>query len=333
METKIDQVKYSDVTIVNYHYVREINNSSFKKIKGLELNLFIEQIKYFKKYYNIITIEELINSTENKVKLPSKALLLTFDDGYSDHFNNVFPILKKYKIQGSFYIPGKAVKEHKVLDVNKIHFILASKLSVKSIIEDIKMLLIRYKKQYNLKDFNFYYNKLATGARWDSPEIIFIKRLLQVELVEELRLIMVDFLFQKYVNLVEDDFAKSLYLDENQIKIMIKNGMHIGVHGYNHYWWNKLNLDDLEKEIDLSLEFLKSLGQDISNWTAAYPYGSYSKKVEKLLKKKKCSLAFTSENGIANNLFKNKLAMKRLDTNDFPTDQNALTNDWFNKSR
>ena len=47
-----------------------------------------------------------------------------------------------------------------------------------------------------------------------------------------------------------------------EIKIMLKSGMHIGCHGYNHYWWNKLSLSDLEQEIDLSLHFLKNLGLD-----------------------------------------------------------------------
>ena len=108
--------------------------------------------------------------------------------------------------------------------------------------------------------------------------------------------------------------------------------MHIGCHGYNHYWWDKLKFNDLVKEIDSSIEFLISLGVNINNWTAAYPYGSYNKKVLKLLKNKKCSLAFTTELGIANNLLENKFLMKRLDTNDIPIKYNSLTNDWYNKS-
>jgi peptidoglycan/xylan/chitin deacetylase (PgdA/CDA1 family) len=333
MEIKIDQVSFSDVTVVMYHYVRHIKKSSYKNIKGLETKSFINQIKYLRKNYNIIRIEDLIDSIKNKSQLPSKALLLTFDDGYSDHFHNVFPVLKKFNIQGSFYIPAKAIIDHQVLDVNKIHFILASEINTIKLIDDIKKLLLKYKSKFNLKDFNYYFKKLAIKNRWDTPNVIFIKRLLQVELVEELRLLIVDFLFKKYVGIKESDFAKELYLNQDQIKIMLKSGMHIGCHGYNHYWWNKLDLIDLEKEINLSLYFLKNLGVDISNWTAAYPYGAYNQEVVKLLNDKKCSLAFTTDVGIANNSFKNKLRMKRLDTNDFPTDLNSLPNEWFKKSK
>ena len=332
METKIDQVSYSDVTVIMYHYVRGIKNSSYKNIKGLETRYFSEQIKYLCKNYNIIRIEELIESIENNLKLPSKALLLTFDDGYYDHFKNVFPILKEHNVQGSFYIPAKAIIDHKVLDVNKIHFILASQTNYKKIIDDIKELLNKYKFEFNLEDFNYYYKKLAFKNRWDNPNVIFIKRLLQVELNENLRLLMVDYLFKKYVGVSEAEFSKKLYMNKDQIKMMLKSGMHIGCHGYNHYWWNKLNLNELEDEIDLSLDFLKNIGVDISNWTAAYPYGSYNKDVIKLLEFKKCRLAFSTDLGIANNLYDQRLLMKRLDTNDIPTDSNSVINEWFKKS-
>ena len=136
------------------------------------------------------------------------------------------------------------------------------------------------------ENFDYYYRKLAIPNRFDTAEVIFIKRLLQVELKEDIRERIVDSLFKKYIKSSESDFAKELYLNEIQIKEMLSNGMHIGSHGYNHYWWNKLKAKELEEEIDLSLSFLDQLGVNLNNWTAAYPYGSHSIAVEKLLEKK-----------------------------------------------
>jgi len=307
-----------------YHYVREIKNSAFPEIKGLETKAFREQILYLKKHYQFVTTEEVIESVYNYKKLPSNAVLLTFDDGYVDHFTNVFPILMEFGIQGSFYIPAKIIKENKVLDVNKIHFILASAMDKNEIINDIKHLLLKYKASDNLKNFNYYYNKLAIKSRFDNAEVIFIKRLLQVELVEKVRMKIVDFLFNKYLKVSESDFAKKLYLNESQIKEMLNHGMHIGCHGYNHNWWNKMTPKELEKDIDLSLDFLKELGVNLTNWTASYPYGSYSNSVLQLLEKKKCRLAFTTEVGKAKITFKKKLLLERLDTNDITKYQNSI---------
>jgi len=321
----------NNLTIVMYHYVRDLKNSRYPEIKGLDINLFKEQINYIRKNYYVITMEEVIYSIDNKVKIPSKSALLTFDDAYSDHYNNVFPILNKYKLQGSFFVPSKAISEHTVLDVNKVHFILASVDNKEDILNYLKELLKSYKKEYELESFDYYYKKLAQPLRFDTKDVIFIKRLLQVELVEELRLKIVDALFRKYISISENIFSRELYMNEEQLKDMLRSGHHIGNHGYSHYWWDSLNKQKMSKELDLSISFLKKLGVDMNNWTACYPYGSYDNQSIEMLDKRGCKLAVTTEVDIATTFKNKRFLMPRLDTNDLPRDQNAETNDWHNK--
>ena len=42
------------LTIIMYHYVREIKGSQFPKIKGLEFEGFKRQLDYLEKHYNLI---------------------------------------------------------------------------------------------------------------------------------------------------------------------------------------------------------------------------------------------------------------------------------------
>lgn len=314
-----------------YHYVRDLKNSRFPGIKGLDLDLFIEQICYLKKHYHIITMEEVIYSIENQVKIPKKSVLLTFDDAYSDHYINVFPILDKYKLRGSFYTPSKAITEHTVLDVNKIHFILASAQDISDIISDLKHLLKYYKKDYELEDFDYYYKKLTCIDNYDSKEVVFIKRLLQVELKEKLRIKITDILFEKYVGLSESSFSRELYMNEEQLKHMLRSGQHIGNHGYNHYWWNSLTKEEMSKELDLSIAFLNKIGVDMNNWTACYPYGSYDDQSIEMLEKRGCKLAVTTEVDIATTSKRTRFLMPRLDTNDIPKGRDEETNEWYKK--
>ena len=95
-----------------YHYVRDLENSRYPSIKGLSTTHFVKQIEYLHSIYNIVSMEEVIDSIENNSKLPSNAVVLTFDDGYVDHYLNAFPVLDRLGIQGSFYIPVKPVLEH-----------------------------------------------------------------------------------------------------------------------------------------------------------------------------------------------------------------------------
>ncbi len=322
----------SKVTIVMYHYVRDLINSRFPEIKGLDISLFKEQVAYLKKNYRFISMEQLIDSIDNGTSLPEKAVLLTFDDAYIDHYTQVLPVLVENKIQGSFYAPVKAVTEHVVLDVNKIHFILASCTNKKNLVNDLFELLDKYRCSYNLESNAYYYQKLAIADRFDTADVIFIKRLLQVGLEEELRRKITNLLFRKYIGISESAFSRELYMSVDQLKMMKQFGMHIGAHGYDHYWLDSLSKENQEIEISKSITFLKSIGVDADYWTMCYPYGAYNEDTLNILAKFKCKLALSVNTDVADLDTENRYALSRLDTNDLPKDQHVFTDDWFIKA-
>jgi len=285
--------KSKRVTIVMYHYVRELNHSRYKDIKGLDFFLFREQIGYLKKHYQFITMEMLIDAFDNDTALPTKSVLLTFDDAYCDHFRYVFPLLNEQNLQGSFFPNVKAITEHIVLDVNKIHFILASVKDKSIILEKVKKKIRKYRKEYNLKSDLYYFEKLAHPSRYDSADVVFIKRILQVELEESIRKKITNELFEEFVGISEDTFSRELYMDIDQLKCMRRNGMYIGSHGYDHYYLSTLNRNDQEHEIKKSIQFLENVGCDPNSWTMCYPYGNYNETTIELLKKYNCKLALT----------------------------------------
>ena len=100
----------SHLSIVMYHYVRPIENSEYPGIKGLEFDLFRQQIQFFKENFHAVTMEQVIDSLGGKCELPENPILLTFDDGYIDHYQYVFPVLKEYGMQGSFFVPSGILK-------------------------------------------------------------------------------------------------------------------------------------------------------------------------------------------------------------------------------
>ena len=314
-----------------YHYVRDLQNSRYPRIKGLDINLFKGQINYLRKNYHVISMEEIIYSIENKTKIPDKSVLLTFDDAYADHYENVFPILDKYNLQGSFFTPSKAITEHRVLDVNKIHFIISAVEDELILLNDVKQSIISFQREYQLEDFDFYYKKLAWESRMDTKNIIFIKRLLQVELIEELRIKILDVLFEKYIGISESSFSRELYMNEDQLKHLVRSGQHVGNHGHNHFWWNNLSKDEMDQELDLSISFLKRIGVDMNNWTASYPYGSYDDQSIRMLEDRGCKLAVTTDVDIATTNESARFVMPRLDTNDVPKNENEKPNFWYEK--
>ncbi len=326
--------KSSRLTVVMYHYVRDLKNSRYPEIKGCDIRLFKEQIQFLKKYYHFVTVEEVLDAYYSNKSLPDHSVMLTFDDAYKDHFEYVFPVLEHEKIQGAFYPPVKAVTEHTVLDVNKIHFILASTPVEKfdKLLNEIKLQLDKYREEYQLESYDYYFNKLAIANRFDPKEVIFVKRLLQVELKEEFRKKITDDIFVKVVGIEESAFSRELYMSIDQIKCMVDCGMHIGSHGYDHYWLSSLPKEKQEFEIAKSIEFIGNVGGDPQNWTICYPYGDYNQDTIDLLKQHGCKMGLCTKvdvatlgNDIPDSIFK----LPRLDVNDLPKDANAEPNKWY----
>ena len=328
----------NDLTIIMYHYVRDLKHSRFPEIKGLDVEVFKEQISYLEKNYHFVTAEQVIAAFKKEENLPSKAVLLTFDDAYIDHYTNVFPILEHKKIQGCFYPPVKAITEHSVLDVNKVHFILAAtpKDQFGHLLEKIKQMLILYQEEYQLNTYDYYFEKLAVANRFDPKEVIFVKRLLQVELPEKLRNIITKQLFTEAVKMEEEVFSRELYMNKDQMRCMVDCGMHVGSHGYDHYWLGSLPKDKQNEEIQQAIHFIQEIGGDINNWTMCYPYGNYNDDTIDILKHNGCQFGLTTRVDLASidstetdAIFK----LPRLDTNDIPKQTDAPTNEWFQKAK
>jgi peptidoglycan/xylan/chitin deacetylase (PgdA/CDA1 family) len=320
------------LTVLMYHYVRDLKNSNYPEIKGLDISDFIEQVRYIKRHYNFISMEQLIDSIYNDDKLPPKAVLMTFDDAYKDHYDYVFPVLLKNNISGAFYTPVKAITEHKVLDVNKIHFILASTDNMTMVINSIFEELDNYRIEYQLEANKFYYKKYAVATRFDNAQVVFIKRILQFGLQKDLRIKIVDKLFKQFVKIEEHTFSKELYMNPVNIKEMLAAGMHIGSHGYDHYWLNSLDRNEQENEINKSLDFLTKIGVNTNFLTMCYPYGVYNGITKELLEIYNFKAAFTTNVDIATTSYSSRFEISRLDTNDLPKSEFHVPNEWFNKA-
>lgn len=304
--------------IVMYHYVRPLRQSQHPQIKGLELERFERQIRYFKDNFNIITASQMISCVYHGTSIPDNAILLTFDDGLKDHHRHVFPILEKEKIQGLFFPPVRPIEENSILDVHKIHFILAKCQDVILLRNVIFEFIHKRKTQFNLLEPEAYYEKLAIPNRFDSGEIIFIKRILQRELPKELREEIVDYLFKKYVTEDEEEFSKDLYLSKKEINEMLESGMFFGSHGYSHEWLSNLSNEELSNELEICARFQTQLEKDREKWIMCYPYGDHNQNVIKRIKETGYKIGLTTVVGDAVLKEENAYILKRYDTNDFP---------------
>lgn len=302
-----------------YHYTRDLVHSRYPGIKGLDVSSFRRQLEFFKQHFNVVRMEDVINAVQNQKngELPEKPLLLTFDDGYIDNFTFAFPLLEEFGFQGSFFIPGKTFSTHQLLDVNKIHYILAA-ADINLLLQDVFERLNYYRGlEYPIQPHEELFQKYAVENRFDSKETIFVKRILQTVLPEKLRNKISSDLFEKYVGISEEKLAYELYMNADQIRMMKRHGMFIGLHGYDHYWLGNLPKDEMMSDVDNAMEALREF-IDKKAWVMNYPYGSYNQDVVQYVKSKGAVLGLTTEVRVAEIRVDNRFTLPRLDCNDFP---------------
>lgn len=300
-----------------YHYTRDLKHSRYPGIKGLDIDLFRRQMEFFKANCNVIRMEQVIEAIHSGDNLPENAVLLTFDDGYIDNYTVALPVLDEFGFQASFFIPGKTFTTHQLLDVNKIHYILAN-ADIYNLVEDVKKEMDKYRGvEFDYAPTDELYEKYAIAGKYDNRESVFVKRMLQTVLPERLRNIISSNLFKKYVGVTEEQLAYELYMTPEQIRMLKKHGMFIGIHGYDHYWLGNLKKEkmqeDIKKALDVMDEFI-----DRKGWVMNYPYGNFNTEVMEFIRENGACAGLTTEVRIADLEKDDVLTLPRLDCNDFP---------------
>ncbi len=104
------------VPILMYHYVGAIPPDADKYRVDLTVSLdaFETQMDYLAiNGYHPIRVSDLANHLLNGDPLPEKPIILTFDDGYTDIYANVFPVLRNKKSPATFFVITEFVDENR----------------------------------------------------------------------------------------------------------------------------------------------------------------------------------------------------------------------------
>lgn len=92
-----------------YHYLSEPPPGADRYRRDLSVSpeVFEQHLAYLKKEgYQTISLDDLIYYLAQGRPLPAgdKSILITFDDGYVDNYDNAFPLLQKYGFTGVFFV-------------------------------------------------------------------------------------------------------------------------------------------------------------------------------------------------------------------------------------
>ncbi len=155
-------LKYNNqsVPVLYYH--------SIEYEKGNELRLpkekFREQMKFLKENgYTTLTMNELYDFLAHDKPVPDKSVVITFDDGYRDNYENAFPILKEFGFKATIFIITSTIdKEEDFLTSNQLKEMERYGIDIEShTVNHDKLDRLSYDKQlYTLKNSKEFLEKL-----------------------------------------------------------------------------------------------------------------------------------------------------------------------------
>ena len=88
------------ILVLNYHKVDFYNDPL-----SVTPPEFEQQMSYFKTYnFHVVSLDQIYDYLQNGTPLPTKPVVITFDDGYFDNYTYAYPILKKYKYPATIFV-------------------------------------------------------------------------------------------------------------------------------------------------------------------------------------------------------------------------------------
>jgi peptidoglycan/xylan/chitin deacetylase (PgdA/CDA1 family) len=274
------------ILILAYHAISDFPNY-LDMFMGV--SKFSSQIRYLKTHYQVIGIDEAVNLIASQTLFHEDKIVITFDDGYQDNFENGYPLLREHGLPAAIFLATQS------LDSGLPTFVFSVALILEHTSRDVLDLREYGLKQYRLDDrrskeetlfaIDDYCRKLKDSEKTEFCHV----------LVEKLGP------FSAGMNILEGRM-----LPWNKVKEMSDNGITFGAHTATHPFLSNLTAEEMEKEIAHSKRTIEEMiGKPVLFF--AYPYGgreSINTAAVKVVKESGFKAAFV--------LFRNKMARDNM---------------------
>lgn len=288
--------KKREFIIVLYHKIFDSQKDAEKKRLlggGVFTNTFCRQLRYLKKNFNIVAMDDVIQFVEGRKLIPPNSLAITFDDGTKDNFQNALPILEKENVRATFFLNTANILHRDLLWIHKRKYI---------------------ENDQGADALINFFNQLYPELKVDKGDWLALKRNLKYILNQNDRTAFLNKAFESLLpKLRPMEVAEEIYLTWDEIGAMSCSGLTIGGHSRSHPVLSREDESVVRQEvIGNKLDLEKNIGQKVDFF--AYPFGeetSFNNEVISILKEAGYRCAMTNIPG-TNNCFSDPFRLKRI---------------------
>lgn len=300
---------------VMYHYVRPGPRGE-PFLRYLDLGDFRRQLDELARQRRFLSREDFLAAMDSDSGVASSdGVVLTFDDGLSDHLDYVVPELVRRGIWGIFYVPTGQYTNGRWLLVHRVHRLLAE-VGATTVSRRLQNLVTAD----DLDTGGAPTGGFAYRGHANEPDATQVKRLLNYQVRPDRAVALIDLLTNELLG--GDLPVEDRYIPLKRLTELTAAGMTVGSHGVSHRVLARLSAAEQEAEIAESFDVLDSVMGPAHPRTFCYPYGgrdTFSAETSELLERYGCRFSFTAEpREIDNADLRHPQALPRLDCNRLP---------------
>ncbi len=270
------------LTVLNYHRIDDPHQKDFDSFSpnvSASPEEFNRQMDYLARWFNVVSLQDVINWLDGRQTLPPYATLITFDDGYLDNYINAYPILRQHNFPAVIYLTTGHI------DTDTPFY------------WDIAAYCFFHTKADHVLFPNNTERLWKNSGERDKVShnwIEFMKALPEIQKQN-----WVSNLPNQLNVSIPHDYFRKLMMNWDQVREMHNNGIEFGGHTVNHPILTRIPPNQARIEIEGSkAEIEKQLGQPI--YSFAYPNGKeldINTSIENLTDQAGYRAAFTLLNG------------------------------------
>lgn len=262
----------------NHHEIRNYTR------KHITVDYFADLLKELKKVGHAVSIDEIVEHTRTGEPLPPRSFCITFDDGFENNISVAAPVLCDLGIPAIFYVSTDFIDNNTMSWIDRIEYL----------IEKVPAGKLRFTWSENEWSFQ------------DKDSKIILLCHLRKHVKNDPKIDLDALVSDIYRQLGQTEIRASndpldLKMNWDQIRSLnSERGLQVAGHSHHHVNLAFLNQEDLDRELDTSLNLLKEKA-GISSNHYCYPEGlehCYSKTVIEKLKMRGIVCSPTAIDGV-----------------------------------
>jgi len=250
---------------------------------------FDKQMSYLSTHYQFVTVTDVLTAlqTRNSNDLPARAVVVTFDDAYFDFEEHAWPILKRYKIPVTLFVPTAYP------DQPERTFWW----------DDLYNAIQNTSREDNLNTPLGLFSLSSTSRNQTYKRLKnYIKTLKHAEAKP---------LVKQFCGELGVKPTTNCILGWDSLRRLSSEGVTLGAHTRTHPLMNRVTLEEAEAEANGSSHDLqREIGSTLPIF--AYPSGEFNDEAANMLEREGFKLAFTTSRGINNIHRTDPLRMRRI---------------------